>query len=54
MLEVYFDDAEVDGPVPPGEDAVVRLMRQRGADYWNDVEDGNGFKSLSYYAEGRE
>ncbi|AWM35876.1 hypothetical protein GobsT_63960 [Gemmata obscuriglobus] len=54
MPEVYFDHAEVDGPIPPGADAIVRLMRERGEDYWNDAEDGPGFKSLYYYAEGRD
>jgi hypothetical protein len=53
MPEVYFDHAEIDAPVPPGADEVVRLMQERGEDYWNDAEDGPGFKSLYYYPEGR-
>jgi hypothetical protein len=53
QAEVYFDHSDIDSPIPPGAVELVRLMRERGEDYWNDAEDGPGFKCLYYYPEGR-
>ncbi|MGL6075518.1 MAG: hypothetical protein ACRC8S_15295 [Fimbriiglobus sp.] len=53
MQEVYFDERDIPGPVPTGADKLIQLMRERGQDYWNDAEDGSGFKTLEFYAEGR-